>query len=56
MYSMCVCVLTLVLFMKSICYFGYLTDWFFPIQGETGPSGPNGAPGTRGAPVSTIFC
>lgn len=32
-----------------------MTDWFSPIQGETGPSGPTGAPGARGAPVSTFF-
>ena len=33
-----------------------LTDWFSPIQGETGPTGPTGATGVRGAPVSTSFC
>lgn len=33
-----------------------LTDWFSPIQGETGPSGPTGASGARGAPVSSSLC
>lgn len=49
--------------MRCVCYHSYglsvilivLTDSFCPIQGESGPTGSIGAPGTRGAPVSIIF-
>lgn len=49
--------------MKCVCYHSYslsvilsvLNDSFCPIQGESGPTGSIGVPGTRGAPVSTIF-
>lgn len=43
-------------FIQSVCNFDRLTDSFCPIQGESGPTGSIGAPGTRGAPVSTTSC
>lgn len=57
--NVCVCVCLCVVNENSYIMFIILvglTDWFSPIQGETGPTGPTGATGVRGAPVSASFC